>query len=111
MVRMGYIKKSPLDRTIKADFGIVPAKPKQTTLTFDKLKQLWHFLDHGHHSISNSMIYFIRLLILRGQRNYELRAELWEEFDFDNMLWTISQERYKTDHKTHRPHLIPLHHS
>lgn len=38
---------------------------------------------------------WIKLLILTGGRNMEVRNARWSEFDFDARLWTIPAERYK----------------
>lgn len=44
------------------------------------------------------------LLLITGARTIELRAAQWNEFDFDNALWTIPEERMKK----RRKHLVPL---
>ncbi len=44
------------------------------------------------------------LLLLTGVRTLELRAARWDEFDFDNALWTIPEERMKK----RRKHQVPL---
>ncbi len=46
----------------------------------------------------------MRLLILTGTRLGELRKAEWSEFDFENNLWSIPEERMKM----RRPHLVPL---
>ncbi len=45
-----------------------------------------------------------KLLLLTGVRTIELRAAHWSEFDFDNALWLIPEERMKM----RRPHSVPL---
>ncbi|HGY1115936.1 TPA: tyrosine-type recombinase/integrase [Providencia rettgeri] len=45
-----------------------------------------------------------KLLLLTGVRTIELRAAHWGEFDFDNALWLIPEERMKM----RRPHSVPL---
>lgn len=44
------------------------------------------------------------LLLLTGVRTFELRAAEWKEFDLDNAIWTIPEERMKK----RRIHLVPL---
>ena len=46
----------------------------------------------------------MRLLILTGTRPGELRKAEWSEFDFEDNLWSIPEERMKM----RRPHLVPL---
>lgn len=38
---------------------------------------------------------WIKLLILTGGRNMEVRGASWSEFDLEGRLWTIPAERYK----------------
>lgn len=45
-----------------------------------------------------------KLLMITGVRTIELRAALWQEFDFDSAIWEIPAERMKM----RRPHLVPL---
>ncbi|AOV98191.1 integrase [Edwardsiella hoshinae] len=45
-----------------------------------------------------------RLLLLTGVRTIELRAAEWQEFDLENALWTIPENRMKK----RRKHLVPL---
>ncbi|MFZ4168470.1 tyrosine-type recombinase/integrase [Enterobacter ludwigii] len=45
-----------------------------------------------------------QLMLLTGLRTIELRAAEWDEFDFDNALWTIPKSRMKK----RRIHVVPL---
>lgn len=47
---------------------------------------------------------WIKLLILTGGRNMEVRGARWSEFDLGQRLWTIPAERYKTG-RTHTVYL------
>ncbi len=46
----------------------------------------------------------LRLIILTMVRTVELRGARWSEFDFENKIWAIPQERMKM----RAPHLVPL---
>jgi integrase len=46
----------------------------------------------------------LRLLALTFVRPSELRLARWQEFDFDNAIWTVPEERMKM----RRPHMVPL---
>lgn len=46
----------------------------------------------------------LRLLALMFVRPSELRLARWQEFDFDNAVWTVPKERMKM----RRPHMVPL---
>ena len=49
----------------------------------------------------------LKILLLTGVRTGELRLAKWDEFDFDNALWTIPAENTKTG-ITMRVHLTDL---
>lgn len=46
----------------------------------------------------------MKLLILTGTRPGELRKAEWSEFDFENNIWSVPEERMKM----RRPHIVPL---
>lgn len=48
--------------------------------------------------------HWIKLLILTGARNMEVRGASWSEFDLPGRLWTIPSERSKNG----RPHTVHL---
>ncbi len=77
-------------------------KARERNLSFEEIKTLWLFLDDGQHKISKEIIFAVKLLILTAARSSEIREAEWSEFDFENMLWTIPANRYKTEieHKT-----------
>lgn len=47
----------------------------------------------------------IKFLMLTFVRQCEMRPAKWEEFDFDNALWTVPKENTKMKRQ---PHLVPL---
>src|SRR5262249_32223026 len=46
----------------------------------------------------------LRMLLLTGQRHLEVMGAPWSEFDLTKRLWTIGQERFKSE----TPHQVPL---
>lgn len=46
----------------------------------------------------------LRLMLLTGLRDHELRAARWQEFDFDAGVWRVPAERMKR----REPHTVPL---
>lgn len=59
-------------------------------LSDDEVKAIWTASeDEGRWSC------WIKLLILTGSRNMEVRGARWSEFDLEGRLWTIPAERYK----------------
>lgn len=62
-------------------------------LTDDEVRAIWQASEaEGRWAI------WIKLLILTGGRNMEVRNARWSEFDFEARLWTIPPERYKNGH-------------
>ena len=60
---------------------------------------IWHASE-----LEGAWANWIKLLILTGCRNMEVRGARWSEFDFEERLWTIPAERYKTN----KPHTVYL---
>ncbi len=93
-VSRGDLKANPAALIRARDIGGIE-KPRERFLTNDEIKQLWHFLDEGKHSISLQIKNGIKLLLLTGVRTGELRLAKWKEFDFENSLWTIPASNTK----------------
>lgn len=63
---------------------------RKRVLSDDEVGAIWSASEaEGHWSC------WIKLLILTGGRNAEVRGACWSEFDLDARLWTIPAERYK----------------
>ncbi|KHK93555.1 tyrosine-type recombinase/integrase [Novosphingobium malaysiense] len=68
-------------------------------LTDEEIRAVWIGSEpEGHWAC------WIKLLILTGCRNMEVRGARWSEIDFERRLWTIPGERYKNG----RPHTVYL---
>lgn len=68
-------------------------------LSDDEVRAIWEASEaEGRWS------FWIKLLILTGGRNMEVRGACWSEFDLEARLWTIPAERYKNG----RPHTVYL---
>ncbi|MET0370702.1 MAG: tyrosine-type recombinase/integrase [Sphingobium sp.] len=63
---------------------------RKRVLSDNEVAAIWRTSEaEGHWS------YWIKLLILTGGRNMEVRGARWSEFDLDARVWTIPAERYK----------------
>lgn len=82
-------------------------KPRERFLTTEEIQQLWVFLSNGKHHVSLQITNAIKILLLTGVRTGELRIAKWNEFDFENSLWTIPANNTKTG-ITMRVHLTDL---
>lgn len=86
------LEREHVERNVFA--GIRKAHPKKTirtrVLTDDEIKAVWTASEpEGRWS------QWIKLLILTGCRNMEVRAARWSEFNLDKRVWTIPAERSK----------------
>lgn len=91
-----WIEASPVE-------GI--AKPKSETerdrvLSMDELKRLWNASELSGYPFG----YFLRMLMLTGQRRSEVASMKWSDVDLDAGTWVLSA----IDTKSDRAHLVPL---
>ena len=105
-VSRGDLKLNPAAFIRARDIGGIE-KPRNRYLTLDEIKTLWLFLDSGEHVISLPIKNAIKILLLTGIRSGELRLATWDEFDFENNLWTIPSHHSKIGIPM-RVHLAPL---
>lgn len=68
-------------------------------LTDDEVRAIWEASE-----VEGRWSCWIKLLILTGGRNMEVRNARWSEFDLEARLWTIPAERYKNGY-AHSVHL------
>lgn len=96
LIEREHVERNVFARIRKA---MVKKSIRTRVLSDDEIRAIW-VTSHpeGHWSC------WIKLLILTGCRNMEVRGARWSEFDFEQRLWTIPAERYKTG----RPHTVHL---
>lgn len=92
------VEREHVERNVFA--GIRKAQIGQTirtrVLSDEELREIWiQSEDEGRWS------HWIKLLILTGCRNAEVRDASWSEFDLDARLWTIPAERAKNKTPQH----------
>jgi integrase len=71
-------------------------KPRDRYLSMAEIKKLWLFLDSEKNQMSLHLSHAIKILLLTGVRTAELRLAQWDEFNFDDSLWTIPAEHSKS---------------
>lgn len=88
--------------------GIRQALPRQTRTVrhhaacpVDQASELYRDIES---EASGMSAFALRLIMLTGVRSGEARGATWEEFDFENALWTIPANRMKAS----REHRVPL---
>ncbi len=106
--RRQYIDSSSLLRLDPKDFGKKP-RVGETVLTYRQLAQIW--LENEKTTATASSKRLVKLLILYGARNSEMREAQKQEFDFEENIWTLPAAKSKTDKIIRRPifkHALPL---
>lgn len=89
------------------------APVKQTTshypcIPWSELPELLAAIRANAIGADASTLHAMGLLALTFVRTSELIAARWEEFDFEEALWTIPAERMKGRRGNRREHLVPL---
>ena len=95
------VEREHVDRNVFAGIRKANAsKVIRTRVLLDgEVKAIWHACEpEGRWGL------WIRLLILTGGRNMEVRAARWSEFDLEARIWTIAAARSKNG----RPHSVHL---
>jgi integrase len=93
-VSRGNIEHNPAMNIKARNIGGLE-KPRERFLTLDELKILWQFLETDQSKISIQVKSAIKIIILTGVRTAEIRLAQWDNFDFENSLWTIPAELTK----------------
>ncbi len=85
--------------------GLTPPHKEKHHASITTPKEIGEFLRKADDFKDNTLIsILLRLTPLVFVRPTELREASWEEFDFDDNLWRIPEERMKMG----RPHIVPL---
>lgn len=75
-------------------------------LNDEEIKMLWLALEKSRISEKNKL--FVKLCLIYGCRNGELRQSEKDHFDFDEGVWTIPPENHKLGKKSGKPLLRPI---
>lgn len=89
----------------KQDLNVVQ-KPKLRSLTDDELSLVFMCLDESKIAAKNKL--FVKLCLIYGCRNGELRLSKKQDFDFDAMTWTVPPENHKVGESTGRSLVRPI---
>jgi integrase len=94
-VSRGELDINPAVNIRARDIGGIE-KPRDRNLSLDEIKALWIFLDSTAHHLSLQTKNAIKIILLTGIRSGELRLATWDEFDFEQSLWSIPAAHTKT---------------
>lgn len=94
-----------LEITAKRDLSIIKT-PGHRSLDDTEIKMLLLALDHSRIAFKNRI--FIKLCLIYGCRNGELRVATKQNFDFVSGIWTVPPTDHKTGLKTKQPLIRPI---
>lgn len=75
-------------------------------LSDEEIKMVWLAIDRSRITQKNKL--FVKLCLIYGCRNGELRQSQKTDFDFDKKIWTIPPENHKLGKSTEKPLLRPI---
>jgi integrase len=91
-IERDMLEHSPCDR-VKGRTLIGERVVRKRVLTDDELRKLWGASER----IGGAYGPLWQLLLVTGQRRSDVAEARWDEFDLVNKLWTIPEERFKSE--------------
>jgi len=76
------------------------------SLSDEEIRLVWQALENSRMSAKNKL--YVKLCLIYGCRNGELRLSEKTHFDFEKMVWTIPTENHKLGKSSGKPLLRPI---
>lgn len=105
-VRRQLIPASPLAGINAKEDLQIKKLPGSRTLSSDEITRVWRAIDHSRMAAKNKL--FLKLCLMYGCRNGELRLAEKSHFDFEKRVWTVPATNHKLGHATGKPLLRPI---
>jgi len=80
--------------------------PGSRTLSGDEIARVWRAIERSRMAAKNRL--FLKLCLIYGCRNGELRQAEKSHFDFERGVWTVPPGNHKLGHATGKPLLRPI---
>lgn len=80
--------------------------PGSRTLSGDEITRVWRAIENSRMATKNRL--FLKLCLIYGCRNGELRQAEKSHFDFERNVWTVPPGNHKLGHATGKPLLRPI---
>ncbi|MCU0928066.1 MAG: site-specific integrase [Burkholderiaceae bacterium] len=80
--------------------------PGSRTLSGDEIARVWRAIERSRMAAKNCL--FLKLCLIYGCRNGELRQAEKSHFDFERSVWTVPPGNHKLGHATGKPLLRPI---
>ena len=93
------LESSPCDR-LKPRAIVGDRRPRSRVLGDNELRAFWR----GARRLPHPYGELLRMLLLTGQRHREVAEARWGEIDLSRKLWSVGEERFKSD----ALHMVPL---
>lgn len=94
------VETSPVSKLSAGDIIGQRREPRSRILSDLELRAFWKASEALEYPFGP----ILQLLLITGQREREVADATWDEFDFENRLWTIPKARMKSA----RAHEVPL---
>lgn len=105
-VKRQYIESNPLTEINAHEDLQIKKIAGQRSLSDEEIKMVWFAINKSRMSIKNKI--FVKLCLLYGCRNGELRKSERGHFDFEKRIWTIPPENHKAGKLSGKPLLRPI---
>jgi integrase len=105
-VKRKLIPSNPLSEIYAKDDLQIKKRAVDRTLSDEEIRMLWLAVDQSRITPKNKL--FVKLCLIYGCRNGELRVAEKTHFDFNTMVWTIPPENHKLGKNTGKPLLRPI---
>lgn len=89
----------------KEDFQIEKGE-NDRALADDEVRHVWEAIEQSRMALKNKL--FMKLCLIYGCRNGELRMSKKSQFNFESMEWTIPRKQHKTGKKVRKPIVRPI---
>jgi len=105
-VKRKLISSNPLSEIYAKEDLQIKKRSVDRTLSDEEIKMLWLAVDNSRITPKNKL--FVKLCLIYGCRNGELRVAEKKHFDFNTMVWTIPPENHKLGKSSGKPLLRPI---
>ena len=105
-VKRQVITSNPLSDIYAKEDLQIKKRSRDRVLSDDEVKMVWLAVDRSRITPKNKL--FVKLCLIYGCRNGELRQSEKKHFDFERKVWTIPAENHKLGKSTEKPLLRPI---
>lgn len=105
-VKRKLIPANPLSDIYAKEDLQIKKRSVDRHLSDEEIKMVWLAIDRSRITPKNKL--FVKLCLIYGCRNGELRQSQKTDFDFDKKIWTIPPENHKLGKSTEKPLLRPI---